>query len=73
LFVDDHEPTCSALTQLLLRRAYKVIIVGSIAEARRWLPRRILILIVSDIGLLDGNGYDLMTELQKMAGSKASP
>ena len=65
LLVEDHEPTRTALTQLLMRRSYKVITAGSIAEARNLAAGQSFNLVVSDIGLPDGNGYDLMAELQK--------
>ena len=65
LLVEDHEPTRTALTQLLMRRSYKVITAGSIAEARNLAAAQSFNLVVSDIGLPDGNGYDLMAELRK--------
>ncbi|HEY1718113.1 MAG TPA: response regulator [Verrucomicrobiae bacterium] len=65
LLVEDHEPTRSALTQLLMRRSYKVVAASSIAEARILAAAENFNLVVSDIGLPDGNGYDLMAELRK--------
>jgi PAS domain S-box-containing protein len=70
LLVEDHEPTRTALTQLLMRRSYKVVTAGSIAEARNLAAAQSFNLVVSDIGLPDGNGYDLMTELQKNGAVK---
>jgi signal transduction histidine kinase len=70
LLVEDHEPTRTALTQLLMRRSYKVITAGSIAEARTLATAQNFNLVVSDIGLPDGNGYDLMAELQKNGAVK---
>jgi signal transduction histidine kinase len=70
LLVEDHEPTRTALTQLLMRRSYKVITASSIAEARILATAQSFNLVVSDIGLPDGNGYDLMTELQKNGAVK---
>ncbi|HEY3931810.1 MAG TPA: response regulator [Verrucomicrobiae bacterium] len=70
LLVEDHEPTRTALTQLLMRRSYKVVTAGSIAEARVVAAGQNFNLIVSDIGLPDGNGYDLMAELQKNGAVK---
>jgi PAS domain S-box-containing protein len=65
LLVEDHEPTRSSLTQLLSRRNYKVTPVGSLAEARSIVGKMKFNLLISDIGLPDGNGYDLMEELRK--------
>ena len=70
LIVEDHEPTRTALTQLLMRRSYKVVAAGSIAEARIVATAQSFNLVVSDIGLPDGNGYDLMAELQKNGAVK---
>ena len=65
LLVEDHEPTRASLTHLLSRRNYKVTPVGSLAEARSLVGKRKFNLLISDIGLPDGNGYDLMEELRK--------
>jgi signal transduction histidine kinase len=70
LLVEDHEPTRTALTQLLMRRSYKVVTAGSIAEARNLAAAQKFNLVVSDIGLPDGNGYDLMAELQNNGAVK---
>jgi signal transduction histidine kinase len=70
LLVEDHEPTRTALTQLLMRRSYKVTTAGSIAEARTLAAAQSFNLVVSDIGLPDGNGYDLMAELKKNGAVK---
>ncbi|HEV2319910.1 MAG TPA: PAS domain S-box protein, partial [Verrucomicrobiae bacterium] len=65
LLVEDHEPTRASLTYLLTRRNYKVTPVGSLAEARSVAGRKKFNLLISDIGLPDGNGYELMEELRK--------
>jgi signal transduction histidine kinase len=70
LLVEDHEPTRTALTQLLMRRSYKVISAASIAEARNLAAVETFNLVISDIGLPDGDGYELMAELQKVPGVK---
>jgi PAS domain S-box-containing protein len=62
LLVEDHEPTRTSLTLLLLRRNYKVIPVGTLSEARRLLEKKKFNLLISDIGLPDGSGCDLMEE-----------
>jgi CheY-like chemotaxis protein len=65
LLVEDHEPTRVGLAHLLLRRHYKVTSVGSLAEARALLEKEHFHLLISDIGLPDGNGCDLMKELRE--------
>lgn len=68
LLVEDHEATRAALVQLLTRRHYVVVTAGSVAEARQLASREKFDLVLSDIGLPDGNGYALMTELRDTFG-----
>jgi CheY-like chemotaxis protein len=70
LLVEDHEPTRAALVYLLTRRNYKVAIAGSAAEARRISREENFDLVLSDIGLPDGNGYELMSEFRENFGLK---
>ncbi len=65
LLVEDHEPTRTALAHLLKRRHYEVKTAGSVAEARTLAGSHQFHLLISDIGLPDGSGMDLMIELQK--------
>jgi PAS domain S-box-containing protein len=64
LLVEDHEPTRKALTHLLSRRNYEVEIAASIAEALEIAGKGRFDVVISDIGLPDGLGYDLMEELK---------
>jgi PAS domain S-box-containing protein len=64
LLVEDHEPTRSALAQMLTRRRYQVKTAASVAEARALSGRQQFQLLISDIGLPDGNGFELMKELR---------
>jgi PAS domain S-box-containing protein len=68
LLVEDHRPTRKALAHLLSRRHYEVVSVGSVSEARATAGREYFDIVISDIGLPDGNGYDLMTELRNRHG-----
>jgi PAS domain S-box-containing protein len=70
LLVEDHEPTRSSLVQLLLRRRHKVTAVGSLSGARAAAKSEKFDLLISDIGLPDGTGFDLMRELQHDYGLK---
>ena len=65
LLVEDHEPTRVSLMHLLLRRHYKVVPAGTLSEARDLLGKEKFHLLISDIGLPDGNGCDLMEGMQK--------
>ena len=72
LLVEDHEPTRAVLTQLLVRRHFDVTSAASLAEARTRAgeDNGKFNLVISDIGLPDGNGYDLMAELREHYGLK---
>jgi CheY-like chemotaxis protein len=65
LLVEDHEPTRSTLAHLLVRRYYHVVTAATVAEARNLAHAQHFDLLISDIGLPDGNGYDLMAELRQ--------
>ena len=65
LLVEDHEPTRLSLARLLMHRYYEVITAGSVSEARSLASSNDFQILISDIGLPDGNGYDLMMELRK--------
>jgi len=70
LLVEDHEATRLALEQLLVRRNYQVVTAASLADARAVARRETFDLIISDIGLPDGNGNQLMAELKNTFGLK---
>ncbi len=73
LLVEDHADTASALSDLLDTLGYQTTIAGSIAEARAAVERSAaqragrqpFDLLVSDLGLPDGNGQDLMREISR--------
>ena len=48
-----------------MRRRYEVAAAATVAEARALAGTRSFDLLITDIGLPDGNGYDLMSELGK--------
>lgn len=64
LLVEDHEPTRAALAHLLLRRHYQVQTAASLFEARALADKQNFDLLISDLGLPDGSGCDLMREFQ---------
>jgi CheY-like chemotaxis protein len=72
LLVEDHAPTRDALTRLLLRRNFKVASAASLAEARKLAAEKRFDLVISDIGLPDGSGNDLMAELNRDHGLKGA-
>ncbi len=68
LLVEDHEATRHVLKQLLVRRNYRVHTAGNLAEARALAHTEKFDLLISDIGLPDGTGHDLMKELRDTQG-----
>lgn len=68
LLVEDHEPTRRALAALLQRRRFKVFTSASVAEARALAEHNKFDLLISDIGLPDGTGFELMAEMKDRHG-----
>lgn len=69
LLVEDHEPTRTALANLLARRHYNVKTAASLSEARMLAGQHQFELLISDIGLPDGSGIELMNELRSRNAS----
>lgn len=63
LLVEDHEATRTALIYLLSRRGYEVVAAGSVQEGLEQAKNNQIHFLISDIGLPDGTGYDLMAKL----------
>ncbi len=63
LLVEDHEDTNRALTNLLRRRGYHVQSANSVRAALQCAADEPFDLLVSDIGLPDGTGIELMERL----------
>lgn len=70
LLVEDHPDTAQQLTRLLERAGHEVTWAGSIREARQFLEQsgpetnqRGFNILISDLGLPDGSGHDLMRDL----------
>ena len=64
LLVEDHEDTNRSLTQLLRRRGYHVQPAHSVQAALEAAAQETFDVLVSDIGLPDGTGIDLMEKLK---------
>ncbi len=63
LLVDDHADTRTSLQRLLTRRGHTVTLAGSCQEALSQAATQTFDLVVSDLGLPDGSGHDLMRAL----------
>ena len=65
LLVEDHRDTAEQLTRLLRRAGHQVTCVGSVKEALERGQDGGFDILVSDLGLPDGSGYDLMRDLAR--------
>ncbi len=70
LLVEDNEDTRSVLSQLLTARNYKVITANSLGSARQLARQNTFDFLISDLGLPDGDGTELMNELHESQGLK---
>jgi signal transduction histidine kinase len=70
LLVEDNQPTQQTLFRLLTDRHHKVTAASSLAEARKSSSENKFDVVLSDIGLPDGNGCALMAELREKFGLK---
>jgi PAS domain S-box-containing protein len=68
LLVEDHESTGLVMRRLLTAVGYEVEWAATAAAAADLAGRRRFDLVVSDLGLPDGTGHDLMRELRQVHG-----
>ena len=66
LLVEDHAPTLLTLQQLLKCRQFEVTTAKSAAEAHKLALAGEFDLVISDVGLPDRSGYELMAELRSL-------
>lgn len=65
LLVEDHVDTARLFSRLLAKAGYHVKVAHSLAGARQTLADWKPDLLVSDLGLPDGMGYELMAQLRQ--------
>jgi CheY-like chemotaxis protein len=65
LVVEDHKATASVMIRLLSRRGHTVCAATTISEALACLEQGPIDLLVSDVGLPDGSGRDLMEKIRQ--------
>ncbi|HSH37791.1 MAG TPA: PAS domain-containing protein, partial [Chthoniobacterales bacterium] len=68
LLVEDHADTARVLTRILKNAGYRVEHADTVAAARELARSRRFDLVVSDLGLPDGSGLDLMQGLREAHG-----
>jgi CheY-like chemotaxis protein len=66
LLVDDHPDTCAALERLLTLRGHQVTAAHNMREALVTASHGSFDLLISDVGLPDGNGMDLLRTMRTL-------
>jgi CheY-like chemotaxis protein len=70
LLVEDHADTRRVLGTLLRRAGYDVRAAGTVVEALRLAADEPFDLLVSDIGLPDGSGLDIIRQVKERYGMR---
>ncbi|HSI11994.1 MAG TPA: response regulator [Chthoniobacter sp.] len=65
LIVEDHEATNTVLARLLTRGGHQVTLSACIQQALQALGANTFDVVISDLGLPDGSGIDLMREIRE--------
>jgi signal transduction histidine kinase len=68
LVIEDHEPTMMVLVRLLRQYGHDVFTAENVERALAVAAAHSFDLVISDLGLPDGNGIDLMRQLAKEYG-----
>jgi PAS domain S-box-containing protein len=68
LLVEDHADTAAALAGMLTRRGYRVQAAHTVAQALQRLEAVTFDVLVSDLGLPDAKGYELMRQVASRYG-----
>ncbi len=65
LVVEDHLATRLSLVRMLERRGYEVRSAGTLGQARALIEAESFDVVLSDLGLPDGSGHELMIEIAR--------
>jgi PAS domain S-box-containing protein len=68
LLVEDHEPTLQVLSRLLERDGHQVIAACTLSDALAAAGANQIDIVISDLGLPDGTGTELMEQLRDRYG-----
>jgi signal transduction histidine kinase len=63
LVVDDHRDTCTGMKRMLERRGYQITVAHTAQQAVEKVRTQEFDLLISDIGLPDRSGYELIREV----------
>lgn len=64
LLVEDHEDSAELLAEILQSHGYAVSVARSAGAALSLAEAEVFDVVVSDVGLPDASGYELMTKLR---------
>jgi CheY-like chemotaxis protein len=64
LVVDDHDDTLRSMKMLLTRLGYEVLAAENMTDALRIAEEQHFDILLSDIGLPDGNGLELLKKIR---------
>lgn len=70
LYVEDHLDTAEVMSRLLSREGYLITTATTLTEARRLCGEQTFDLLICDIGLPDGDGWELAAVAERY-GAKA--
>ena len=69
LLVEDHDDTARALVRLLSTRKHQVEVASSVAAAAEAVSARAFDLLICDIGLPDGTGFEIVQRIRKTSAT----
>ena len=68
LLVEDHQETAAILARFLRQYSHEVTIANTVASALQHASDEPFDILISDIGLPDGTGHDLMKQFKERYG-----
>ena len=68
LLVEDHEDTARVLRRILAKSGHEVSLANNVTDARALAAEKSFDLVISDVGLPDGSGLELMQHLSATYG-----
>jgi len=70
LLVEDHVDSAVLLAELLQSQGHTVFVAGCVSDALDLASKNELDVVVSDVGLPDASGYELMEKIRERHGLK---
>jgi CheY-like chemotaxis protein len=66
LLVEDHQDSAELMAEILASHGHQVAVAATASEALELARTQVFDLVVSDVGLPDASGYDLMRQLSAL-------